>query len=193
MNILIVYSHPYNGSFNHAIKDELITALQAAGHTTELRDLYALHFNPVLSEAELLALKHGNVYADVKIEQEYVSWADLIIFIYPLWWCGMPAITRGYLDRIFSCGYAYQNTIDGPIGLLDKKKIVLINTVGESETAYTANGMFNALELLADVGVFRFCDAQVIKHIHLPGIPTTTLEQRQVMLAELSKLSFLER
>lgn len=182
MKILVVYSHPYDGSFNNAIKGKVISTLKKTGHSVELRDLYSINFNPVLSASELLSLKNNKTFEDVRKEQEYVSWADMMVFIYPIWWGGMPAIARGYLDRVFSCGYAYSDTDQGPVGLLNKKRIILINTVGATEELYRDNGMTKALEIVADIGIFQFCDAKVEKHIHLAGIPTSTLEERKSML-----------
>lgn len=185
MKILIVYSHPYDGSFNNAVKEKVVLTLKETGHSVELRDLYSINFNPVLSASELVSLKNGKIFDDVKEEQEFVSWADIMVFIYPIWWGGMPAIARGYLDRVFSYGYAYLDTDQGPVGLLNKKRIILINTVGATEELYRDNGMKKALEIVADIGVFQFCDAKVEKHIHLSGIPTSTLEDRKSMLADI--------
>lgn len=59
---------------------------------------------------------NNKISDDVKKEQDYVSWADTMVFIYPIWWGGMPAIARGYLDRVFSHGFAYLNTDKSPLG-----------------------------------------------------------------------------
>lgn len=187
MNILVVYAHPYNQSFNHAIKECVINAAETVQHKVVVRDLYALNFNPVLSGSELVNSFNGGVVPeDVLIEQEYLASADVVVLVYPLWWAGMPAILRGYLDRVLSYGFAYTATDTGIIGLLGDKRIIMINTIGATEEVYQKNGMLNALETIANPGIFNFCGTRVEKYFHFCGIPESTLEQRQKMLGEIS-------
>lgn len=186
MNILVIYAHPYNKSFNHAIKESIINAAETAQHNVVVRDLYALNFNPVLSASELVnSFKGGEVPEDVRIEQEHLAWAEAVVLVYPLWWAGMPAILRGYLDRIFSYGFAYTATDAGIVGLLGNKRIIMVNTIGAAEEVYQKNGMLNALETIANPGIFNFCGTSVEKYFHFCGIPDSTLTQRQEMLAEI--------
>ncbi len=187
MNILIIYAHPYNQSFNHAIKECVVSAAEAAQNQVIVRDLYALNFNPVLSGSELVNSFNGgeDMPDDVQIEQEYLTWADAVVLVYPLWWAGMPAILRGYLDRVLSYGFAYIATDAGIIGLLGDKRIIMINTIGAAEEVYQKNGMLNALETIANPGIFNFCGTRVEKYFHFCGIPDSTLEQRQKMLSEI--------
>ena len=186
MNILVVYAHPYNQSFNHAIKECIISSSTSAGNQVVVRDLYELNFNPVLNGDELVnSFKGGDVPEDVKIEQEHLVWANALVLVYPLWWAGMPAILRGYLDRVFSYGFAYTANESGIVGLFSNKRVIMINTIGAPESVYLENGMLNALETIANPGIFNFCGTSVEKYFHFCGIPDSTLAERQIMLNQV--------
>lgn len=188
MNILVIYAHPYNQSFNHAIKETIVESIAVGGNLVEIRDLYALNFDPVLRAEELANSFKGNtVLADVAIEQNYISWADMVVFVYPLWWAGMPAILRGYLDRVLSFGFAYTADENGTVGLLGNKQIVMINTIGATQQDYEANGMLKALETIANPGIFNFCGTAVKKYFQFCAIPSSALEERQKILSEVSE------
>lgn len=97
MNHLIIYAHPRKESFNHAILETAVEGLQQKGYNVIVRDLYAMEFQPVISSSEIL----GGIGEDVVQEQEYLKWADVITFIYPIWWTGLPAIMKGTLSVYF--------------------------------------------------------------------------------------------
>lgn len=187
MNILIIYAHPSTTSLNYAIKNTIHDTLHLAGHNVVIRDLYALNFNPVLTSDELNMTFIGNQAHDVIIEHEFIVKADKIIFIFPLWWGGMPAIMRGYLDRVLSYDFAYRSENGISVGLLKTKSVILINTIGSKENNYQQNGMTTALETIASHGIFNFCGAEVEKYFHFYDIHHTTLEERQAMLEQLNK------
>lgn len=184
MNILVVYAHPSEKSFNAVLKDAITSSASASGHNVEVRDLYQLNFNPVLSMAEF----RGTVPADVTTEQDFIRQADMLVFVYPLWWAGMPAIMHGYMDRIFSYGFAYKANKDGTTsGLFNDKRIVLVNTIGCSREEYSNNGMFTALETIGNRGIFNFCGTEVERFFHFAGIPGyTSEEERNAMANELA-------
>lgn len=100
MRALVVYCHPNSNSFNAAIRDLVLKKLQAAGAEVRLCDLYARGFDPRLSQAE------WSSYLDCPANQGLVSedvanirWCDTLIFVYPTWWYGLPAMLKGWLDR----------------------------------------------------------------------------------------------
>lgn len=123
MNVLIVYAHPEPRSFNAALKDAAVAALTQAGHQVQVSDLYAMNFNPVAHPSEFPeranpehfhlqreqrhAAQTGRIAPDVAAEHAKLLWADLIIFQFPLWWGSMPAIMKGWVDRVFSVGTIY--------------------------------------------------------------------------------------
>lgn len=157
MKHLIIYAHPNGDSLNNHLKKTVIETLQTGDHEIELRDLYQLNFNPVLSLDDMNGQRMRHVAEDVKKEQAYISWADHITLIYPIWWTGMPAIMKGYIDRVMSYGFAYRYDQGVQKGLLTGKQAIIINTHGKSTAEYETNGMDKALLLTSDKGVYTYC------------------------------------
>lgn len=164
MKHLIIYAHPNECSLNNHLKKAILEALQTGDHEIELRDLYQLNFNPVLSLEDMNGQRIGQVADDVKKEQAYITWADHITFVYPIWWTGMPAIMKGYIDRVMSYGFAYRYVKGVQEGLLTGKQAVIINTHGKSKSEYEAMGMDKALLLTSDKGVYTYCGLKVREH-----------------------------
>jgi NAD(P)H dehydrogenase (quinone) len=189
MNHLIVYAHPHEGSFNNAILDTAVNALKAQGHEVNVRDLNKLGFNPVLSHADTAALREGNAPADIAAEQEFLVKAEVITFIYPIWWTGLPAILKGYVDRTFSYGFAYQYNAEGGIDkLFAGKKGIIINTYGTPGEVYESIGMNNSLKQTSDGGIFEFCGIEVLEHFLFGGVTTVaTDEDRKHMLEQVKE------
>ncbi|HQL71338.1 MAG TPA: NAD(P)H-dependent oxidoreductase, partial [Bacteroidales bacterium] len=96
MNTLIVYANYKNHSLNFAIKEILANTLHENGHEVVVRDLYNIRFNPVLTRKDLEMIDQQMYPPDIMEEQQYIKRADLICFVYPIWWSGMPAILKGY-------------------------------------------------------------------------------------------------
>lgn len=189
MNHLVIYSHPNPESFNHAIKETLIKGLKDKGQNVRIRDLYALGFDPVLRASDFEALAQKKTTRDVEIEQEHVKWADVLIFIYPVWWAGMPAITRGYIDRVFSKGFAYDYDANGVKALLQGKKVYIINTMGASLADYEKAGLFKSIDHVTDKETFGFCGFQVLGHKYFGSVPTVTDDDRKAMLTEVETIA----
>jgi NAD(P)H dehydrogenase (quinone) len=183
MNYLIIYGHFSPESFNHALL-EVLTGTLATAHNVKVRDLYALHFNPVLNGEDLEALGKGTPPADIQAEQDLVRWADVLIFVYPIWWSGMPAILKGYIDRVFSFGFAYTVDENGPRGLLGEKKVYIINTTGADEETNREYGVFQSMHNLTDVGVFQFCGMEMAGHNYFTAVPYVTDDERRVMISK---------
>lgn len=103
MKHLVVICHPRRKSFTQAIAKSYVQAVEALGNEVVVRDLYRLHFDPILGEGELLDAKKRVTSRAVRTEQRHVSDAGAIAFFYPLWWAFMPAMMKGYIDRVLSC------------------------------------------------------------------------------------------
>lgn len=101
----------------------------------------------------------------------------------------MPAILKGYIDRVFSFGFAYAVNEKGPYGLLIDKKVILINTTGGSQEDYAQNGYKEALKKTIDDGIFGFCGSKVIMHKYFHAVPYINDQARQSMLGELKGIS----
>lgn len=166
MKNLIIYAHPNSSSLNHFFKQTILESLEELGEETEVRDLNEINFSPVLSLEDMNGQRMGKVAEDVKIEQDFITWADRIIFIYPIWWTGMPAIMKGYIDRVFSYGFAYRYDNGVQKGLLEGKKAIIVNSHGKSNAEYEASGMDKALALTSDTGIFNYCGFEIQKHFY---------------------------
>lgn len=166
MKNLIVYAHPNSGSLNHFFKQTVLEILQEFGEEIAVRDLNEINFNPVLSLDDMNGQRMGTVADDVKTEQDFITWADRIIFIYPIWWTGMPAIMKGYIDRVFSYGFAYRYDQGVQKGLLTGKKTIIINSHGKSNAEYEAMGMDKALILTSDTGIFTYSGLEIQQHFY---------------------------
>ncbi len=101
MRALVVYAHPREQSFTAAVRDLVLERLGAAGAEVRLHDLYARGFDPSLSAREHECYAQGaENRAAVEAECESLLWADTLIFVYPTWWYGLPAMLKGWLDRV---------------------------------------------------------------------------------------------
>jgi len=123
MNVLIVYAHPEPRSLNGSLKDFAVKHLENAGHTVQVSDLYAMKwkatidaddstdqpagvpFNPSLDSKR--AFEQGTQSADIAREQDKLRWANAVILQFPLWWFSMPAILKGWVERVYAYGFAY--------------------------------------------------------------------------------------
>jgi len=169
MKINIIYSNHHSGNFNEVLLNTLTEKLSENGHEIVVRDLYKMDFNPVLKTSDFESISSGSTPPDILHEQDFVRWADLMIFIYPLWWGGMPAIMKGYIDRVFSWGFAYQSNGNGAYPLLTGKRAIIMATMGQSRADYE-KGMFKAMNLVNVEGVFGFCGVDVTNQLYFSSI-----------------------
>ena len=165
---LIIYTHPNENSFNHAILEEVIQTSKEMGMDVVVRDLYQLKFNPILTWNEFEQINKGNIPVDIKLEQQFIDEADLITLIYPLWWMGFPAMLKGYLDRVFSHGFAYKTDDNGSEGLLNDKKMLQFVTFGNNIYEYQQKGFMQAFDHTLVNGLFNYCGITDI-HSHFFG------------------------
>ncbi|MEM8580357.1 MAG: NAD(P)H-dependent oxidoreductase [Pseudomonadota bacterium] len=137
MRALVVYSHPKDGSFNAAIRDLVLSRLEQAGAEIRLSDLYARGFDPTLPTRELdIYLDCPDNIGPVAREVEDLRWADTLIFIYPTWWYGLPAMLKGWLDRVLLPDVAFlmpdAENADIRPGLTNIKRLAVFTTCGAS-------------------------------------------------------------
>jgi len=190
MKYLIIYAHPNPKSFNHAIKEQVEAALKKKEKHYSVRDLYQLKWNPVLGGADLKVSEPKKIPADIQKEQQCIREADVLIVIHPIWWFGMPAVLKGYIDRVFSAGFAYEYGPEGIRGLLSGKKVVVINTTGGTEEDYLKFGFKDALIKVFKDGIYGFCAMKVLRHVFFFAVPSVANEARKKMLVEIDGLEF---
>ncbi|MEN9203062.1 MAG: NAD(P)H-dependent oxidoreductase [Thermostichus sp. DG_1_5_bins_95] len=180
MNVLIVYAHPDPNSFNAALRDIAVEVLTEAGHGVVLSDLYAMNFNPVLRLNEL----RGDLQ-EIEPEMDKVRGADLLLFQFPNWWYGMPAILKGWIDRVFAFGFAYDTDHTFAEGLLKGKKAMLSFTVGAREDYFRQAPQRDLLRVFEPIhyGTFAYCGLQVLPPFIVYGPGEMDEAERQNTLA----------
>jgi NAD(P)H dehydrogenase (quinone) len=183
MNVLIVYAHyDEQGSFNASMKDTAVEALSREGHTVEVSDLYAMHFEPRATVSDftkltdvrpinyLMEQKHAaetrSFSLEIKGQMEKVRKADLIIFQFPLWWSSVPAILKGWFDRVLALGFAWDFGKTYDLGLLKGKKALLAVTTGGTGSSYGPDGISGDIrDVLFPInhGTLYFCGMEVFE------------------------------
>ncbi|XP_053368588.1 NAD(P)H dehydrogenase [quinone] 1-like isoform X1 [Clarias gariepinus] len=180
--VLIVYAHQSPKSFNCAVKDTAVKALTDQGCKVTVSDLYSMKFKAVATADDIkgklenpehfsynrettLAWKEGRLTDDIKEEQRKVEQADLIIFQFPVYWFSIPAIMKGWMDRVLTSGFAYtiENLYDN--GMFKNKKAMLSFTTGGTDTMYLPDGLNGDINVLLwplQNGILRFCGFQVL-------------------------------
>ncbi|MFV3371350.1 NAD(P)H-dependent oxidoreductase [Pseudomonas sp. NY15435] len=165
MNVLIVYAHPEPRSLNGSLKDFAVRRLRAGGHEVQVSDLYAMNWKATLDASDSLdrdpearfdpsldskrAYAAGRQSSDIAAEQEKLRWADTVILQFPLWWFTMPAILKGWFERVYAYGFAYGVGEHSDArwgdrygeGNLAGKRAMLVVTTGGWESHYSARGI----------------------------------------------------
>jgi NAD(P)H dehydrogenase (quinone) len=170
MRHLIIAAHPRAKSFNHSVVEAYTAALQERGHRVACRDLYAIGFDPVLSARDMAAIGRGKPARDVRTEQQAIRAADVITLIAPLWWSGFPAMLKGYVDRVFSAGFAYVIKGNEYRPGLSGKKGAIITTSAASVEELRSSGALRALKAAYHDGLMEFCGIELVGHLYLDGI-----------------------
>ena len=191
LNTLIVYAHPEPNSFNGAMKDLAVDTLHRRGDNVEVSDLYAMKFNAVVGADDFQgerrdpdflsipaeqtrAYKTGTLAPDIVAEQKKVECADLIILQFPVWWFGMPAILKGWVDRVFARGFAYVAGRKYDTGMLRGKTAMVAATTGTSADTYAPDGIDGDIHTVlwpVHNGLLRYCGLDVIEPFvaYMPG------------------------
>ena len=156
MQVLVVISHPNPGSFSHAVAAAFEAGAVDAGHSVELADLHAEGFDPRWSAADVAMDEGGPVPGDVLTEQARLERADAVCLVFPLYWYGMPALMKGWIDRVFSYGWAYDQMGDPSKSLLPARPCVLLVPAGVNPQAWEAEGTRVAMERIWIDGTLRY-------------------------------------
>ncbi|WP_416151316.1 NAD(P)H-dependent oxidoreductase [Salipaludibacillus sp. HK11] len=185
MNSYIIFMHPSKDSFNGSILNELVKSLKELNHTVRVKNLYAEAFDSQLSWQEYKESQDGLYRDDNLAEQEMISWADRLFFVFPVWWGGFPAIGKGYIDRVFSFGFAYELEGESPIPLLNNKKASLIFTTGAPEEEFVESQMYEHMVTLIDKSTLQFCGLKLDGVVHFGDVIQKSDEERQEMLKSI--------
>lgn len=205
LNVLIVYAHHEPSSFTSAMKNVAIEVLTHQGHQVVISDLYGQGFNPVAQKWDFVTTTGGHFNymleqkhaaklemafsPDILGEIEKIKVADIILFITPIWWFGVPAIMKGWFDRVLAMGVAWDGGKIYQNGLLLGKQAMLIGPAGGPSTYYQEDGKHKAtvIQVLHPInhGTLGFCGLNV----HEPFISFNSLGMdlagREKILADL--------
>jgi NAD(P)H dehydrogenase (quinone) len=162
--ILVVSAHPEPRSLNAALAAFAVQHLRAAGHEVRVSDLYAMKWKAavgaddfpdqavdrrlrVMADSERATLA-GRLSPDIAAEQEKVRWSDAVILQFPMWWFSVPAILKGWIDRVFTAGFGYGPEVPPPYGedaALGGRRALASVTTGGRESAYSDRGIHGRL------------------------------------------------
>jgi NAD(P)H dehydrogenase (quinone) len=201
MRILIIHAHHEPTSFNGAMTREAVAALGEAGHEVIVSDLYAMGFDPVSDRRnfttvadpdrlrqqteEAYASAHEGYAPDLQIEMDKLAWCEVLILQFPIWWLGMPAILKGWIDRVFAVGRAYGGGRWFDRGVLAGKRAMCSVTLGGPSEIYSDVGWYGPIEdILFPIhrGIFQFAGLTVIEPFVVYGQNRAGQEERAANL-----------
>ncbi|ELW9443355.1 NAD(P)H-dependent oxidoreductase [Pluralibacter gergoviae] len=162
MHVLVVYAHPSRRSFNGALLDAVIEEVNSLGHTIEVSDLYAEGFNACGGPQDFIKLQEpaqfhyqseqksaalsDNFVPEIAREQARLRRADLLILQFPLWWGGVPAILKGWFDRVATYGVAYADGMRFESGLFKGRRSLVSVTTGGTPARFSEAGDYGPIE-----------------------------------------------
>ncbi|MBC7378571.1 MAG: NAD(P)H-dependent oxidoreductase [Burkholderiaceae bacterium] len=206
MNVLIVYAHPEPKSFNRALLDRSVEVLREEGRTVQVSDLYAMRFNPVASDADFTqrrfpgqmqydreqkhASQHGAFAADIQSELGKLLWCDFLILQFPLWWFSVPAIMKGWIDRVFVNGTVYGNGKRFDTGGLKGRKAMLAISTGCYPEMVEPDGLLGPLDTILwhlHHGTFAYSGIAAVPPFMSWSIQYTTPERREQYLSDYAQ------
>ncbi len=166
MRTLIVLSHPDENSLTHAVAGRIAEAVKATDptHDVEVADIAKEGFDPRWSEADIAAFrKEAAPPADVLAEQARIDRADTLVLVFPIYWWSMPGQLKGWIDRVFTNGWAYDEGADGKVSkLLGRLGVRLVAIGAADEDLYQRRDYAGAMRTQMDVGIFDYCGAPLL-------------------------------
>lgn len=166
MHALIVIAHPNSGSFTHGLARCVAEGISQSGaaHTVEIADLSAEGFDPRFTKADIgVHLRENPPSEEVSAEQARLNRADALVLVYPVYWWSMPALLKGWIERVFANGWAYDEGTDGKLVKgLQHLPVHLIASAGANQRTYARHGYFGAMRTQIDHGIFDYCGARVV-------------------------------
>lgn len=212
MKAFLILAHPEPKSFNGALFQTAQEALRAAGHSVVVSDLYAMKFDPVSDRRNFTTVKDPSFYKqqieemhatevggfapDVDTEIRKVEACDLMIWQFPLWWFGAPAILKGWVDRVFAMGRTYGGDRFYENGAFKGKRALLSVTTGGPGPAYVKggwNGDIHAILRPIHRGMLRFTGFDVLApHLVYAPVRANDAERKAALGAWADRLRRIE-
>ena len=178
MHALIVVSHPLNTSLTHSVAAAIAQGVAESGshHSAEIADLTREGFSPVFAAPDIAAFRHtGATPSDAIAEQARIDNADALVLVFPIYWWSMPGLLKGWIDRVFSNGWAYEETADGNVvKKLGRLRVHLVALGAASQQTYDKHGFTDAFNAQIVHGIFDYCGATVASSqmLLLPDLQT---------------------
>ncbi len=189
LKYLIVYAHPYEKSYNASILAHLKTELEKRRESFDIIDLYKDKFNPVTGGDEL-ALYSGGEFIDPKVGeyQKRIEAADHLVFVFPIWWYDLPAMLKGFMDKVLLKNWAYEYSKTGlPVGKLTFIKKTTVITTMKSPGWYYWLLYRNSLKYNFLKGTLKFCGMKQIQWFNIAGIEKIGDAKRKAWLKKISR------
>ncbi|MEZ0472376.1 NAD(P)H-dependent oxidoreductase [Luteimonas salinilitoris] len=165
MHALIVVAHPEPASLSHGIAAQIAegVSLSGPGHSYEIADLAAEGFDPRFTAADLAVHRSQALPpADVAAEQARIDRADALVLVYPVYWWSMPGLLKGWIDRVFANGWAFDfGPETGLVKKLRHLRVDLVAIAGADARTYARHGYSGAMKTQIDHGIFDYCGACV--------------------------------
>lgn len=187
MHTLIVYSHPYEQSFCHAMLDALRERYDREGTSYEVIDLYADGFDPALSRDELAVYNAGTALDPLVTRyQELISGCNRLVFIFPVWWNDVPAMLKGWLDKVLLAGFSWEATGAGLKGTLTYIESAEVYTASSNPTEFIREHTGDAIQRMFIDGTLWQLGIERGTWENFGGMDTSTPEERAEFLRKLS-------
>lgn len=192
MKILVLYAHPERHSFCGAVLDRFLEGVNQGGGDVRLRDLYQLQFNPCIGVEEFTRERKGgdarSVPEDVQGEQQHVLWADGVVFVCPLWWSDVPAILKGWFDRVWTKGFAWAYSGTAELRKGTPKRALMLVTAGASLEKLKSDGIVRALQAVVVGDRFRNAGLEAEEVVFFPNLDRANESERQLLLEQAHSL-----
>jgi NAD(P)H dehydrogenase (quinone) len=186
---LVVHCHPDPDSFTAAARDRAVTALRKRGDEVRVTDLYAVHFNPVLSAEERARYFEPGPDLSVAEHAADLQWCEQLVLVYPTWWSGHPAMLKGWFDRVWAKDVAFDLPPDSNrvhARLRNVRRIVAITTHGSSKWINVLEGEVGKRTMTRTLRTVCHPLART-KWIALYGIDTASEKQRTAFLDRIDR------
>jgi NAD(P)H dehydrogenase (quinone) len=180
MHVMVTIDHPWRQSFNFGILRTVVAALDAGGHTVDVLDLQREGFDPVLREAELAIYPQGgSLDPKVREYQARIMAAQHLVYIFPVWWEVMPALLKGFFDKVFLPEWAFAEADAAPL-LTHISGATVITTMGAPRPIHTS------VEAVVCHGILEFCGVRHTRWFNLCEVGLLTDEARCAWLDQIA-------
>lgn len=190
MRVAIVFNHPYEGSYCHAILDSVKKGLDKAGHEIDVIHLDQDKFNPVMTAADLLAFRNKKAIDLQALKYiERIKAADHLVFIFPIWWELMPALMKGFIDKVIFPGETYDYTSSGygMVTLMDNLKSATVITTMNTPAMMYKFWYGDAIKKSLIRGTLKKSGINNVKWLSLNMVKASSSEKRGKWLKKIEK------